>query len=426
MKFELLFFAIFFTFVTTNFAQQNLPIVKANSAFVSVKDGEVLFNEEWIVGNGTPTNPETYVPLKSKEPKQITFITDIDSITFETKPNGKYSFIIEFKNEKVFTQINRSEKLTPTLRKGISFSRNCRNCADKQNIIPFTIDPNDNGIRIQGKMNDSQTLNLVFDTGAKLVYISEPAINKKVKLILDGTIHDVGGDGLTKLRTSSGNRLFMGEMEWKGLDFVSFNFIDADGLIGWNVFENNPIEIDYDQKIMTIHDSPSTISKDYTKHKMEIFNGSPFIEATLIIGDKRVSDWFLFDSGFNGSLHLSNHLVVKNELNGKMKKIGKATVTGSGGGKKSLDVLLLPKIQIGNYEITNIQTNANVAQPDDITHDDILGNELLKGFNVVLDFKNKNIYLKPNSVSRFTTLSPKETSRMQYSQDDPSNQMGFR
>ena len=74
MNIKLLFFAIIFTFVATNFAQQNLPIVKANSALVNVKDGDVLFNEEWIVGEGAASKPEVYVPIKSNEHKQITFI----------------------------------------------------------------------------------------------------------------------------------------------------------------------------------------------------------------------------------------------------------------------------------------------------------------------------------------------------------------
>lgn len=402
MKQIFLFFALIFTFISTSCAQQNLPIVKANSVFVNVKDGDVLFNEEWIVGEGTANNPEVYVPLKSNKNKQITFTTDIDSISFETKPNDKYSFIIEYKNQKVFTEINRSEKLMPTLRKGITFSRNCSNCSDEPNIMPFTVNPKDNGIRIRGKINDSEDLDLVFDTGAKFVYVTQSETNKKVKLLLNGTINDVGGDGITKLKTSSGNKLSIGKLMWKELDVVAFDFGDSDGLIGWNVFENNPIEIDYEKKIMTIHDSPQTISKDYTKHKMEIFNGSPFIEATLIMADKQFTDWFLFDSGFNGSLHLSNHLVVKNNLNGRMKKIGNAKMIGSGGGEKRIDVVLLSKIRIGNYEFENIITNANVAQPDDVPHDDILGNELLKGFNVVLDFKNKNIYLKPNSLFKNT------------------------
>lgn len=419
MSINLLFFAIIFTFVTTTFAQENFPIIKANSPFVNVKDGDVLFNEEWIIGEGTPTKPEVYIPLKSNENKQITFATDIDSITFDTKSNGKYSFIIEFKNEKVFTEINRSEKLTPTLRKGITFSKNCQNCADKPNIIPFTINPNDNGIRIQGKINDSEILDLVFDTGAKFVYVSNSKPDKKIKVSIDGKIQDVGSDGISIEDKSAGNRLNIANLNWKNLEMVSTDLGEPDGIIGWNVFENNPIEINYDTKIMTIHDSTATISKDFSKHKMEIFNGSPFIEATLIIGDKQVTDWFLFDSGFNRSLYLSNRLAAKNQIIGTMRRIGKGTFSSSAGNKIAIENVVLPKIRIGNYEIEQIPTSMNVTASEEIPHNDILGNELLKGFNVVLDFKNKNIYLKPNNLSSFTRLSLKETPRMQYSLDDP-------
>lgn len=402
MKPKLFIFIAIFTFIPQIFAQQKIPVVKASSVFVSVKDGDTIFNEEWIVGEGTSAKPEVYVPIKSEGNKKITFITDIDSITFDTKPNGKYLFIIEYKSAKVFTQIDRSESLTPTLRKGITFSRSCKNCADKPNTIPFTIDGKNNGILIQGKINNSETLNLVFDTGAKFVYASKSAIGKKINLTLNGTINDVGGDGVTKLETSSGNRLTIGDMAWKNLDIITFESGDAVGIIGWNVFESKPIEIDYDKKLITIHDAPATISKDYTKHKMEIFNGSPFIEATLIVGDKQVTDWFLFDSGFNGSLILSNHLAVKNGLIGTMRIVGKGITIGSGGGEKKIQSVLVPKMLIGNYEVKDIRAAMNADQPDDVPHDDILGNELLKRFNVVLDFRNKNIYLKPNSLFKAT------------------------
>jgi len=69
-------------------AFENIPIIKANSIHVDIKDGNKFKQKAWRI---TPeTNPDIY----STSSHKVTFYTDIDSISFEIRLEDKYDFII--------------------------------------------------------------------------------------------------------------------------------------------------------------------------------------------------------------------------------------------------------------------------------------------------------------------------------------------
>ena len=81
--------------VATLFAQnllaqkEKLPIIKANSIMVDIKDDDVLEKEAWRIV------PEEELDVYMTSAKKVTFYTDIDSISFEINPKvGTYDFII--------------------------------------------------------------------------------------------------------------------------------------------------------------------------------------------------------------------------------------------------------------------------------------------------------------------------------------------
>ena len=85
----------FILIVATLFAQnlfaqeQKLPVIKANSIMVDIKDDDVLEKEAWRIV------PEEELDVYVTSAKKVTFYTDIDSISFEINPKiGTYDFII--------------------------------------------------------------------------------------------------------------------------------------------------------------------------------------------------------------------------------------------------------------------------------------------------------------------------------------------
>ena len=85
-------------------AQQKLPMVKATSKTVDIKDGYVIQKGIW---NLSPeVKPDVYRALSPATEREITFYTDKDSISFQLKPGQHRNFIILLNGkDSCFTQI---------------------------------------------------------------------------------------------------------------------------------------------------------------------------------------------------------------------------------------------------------------------------------------------------------------------------------
>jgi len=60
--------------------------------------------------------------------------------------------------------------------------------------------------------------------------------------------------------------------------------------------------------------------------------------------------------------------------------------------------VLAPKIKVNNIALTNIPTSILASKNPAGFEINNFGNDLLKRFNMVLDFKNDCLYLKPNKL----------------------------
>ena len=69
-------------------AQKKLPIIKANSPRVDIKDDNQLRKNAWTI------LPEEKLDVYKTSAKKVTFYTDIDSISFKIDPIKQYDFII--------------------------------------------------------------------------------------------------------------------------------------------------------------------------------------------------------------------------------------------------------------------------------------------------------------------------------------------
>lgn len=374
-------------------AAEDLQTVAATSVFVDIEDGEKIFREEWIVGDGTEQAPDTYIPVKSDKPKVITFVTDKGKLSFDTQPDGIYNFVIERGGQRVYTRIDRSNAAPPTLQQGLQASRENTGTAPVE--LPFTLDQN-NGIRMRGTINGSAPLDFAFDTGAKRNYVVKARLANKAPLKFESSVYDVGSDGVSKAEVSSHNRLTIGDLKWENVALVTSSIGNVDAIIGWSAFEGKLIDINYDRNVMTIHESPTTIANGYTKLPLRTYSGSPFVQATVTIGDTSFTDWFLFDSGFNAAMYISNRLAVAHALAGS-SSTGK-TFSSSANKPIAVQDVAVSRLTIGDMAVNNVAASINVGGPEDVPHNDILGNALLKDFNVVLDIEHDAIYLQRRAV----------------------------
>lgn len=91
-KLTLTIFIILFS--QTLFSQKKIPVIKANSIQVDIRDDNKLRKNAWRIV------PEEKLDIYKTNAKKVTFKTDIDSITFKINPKiGEYNFIILVKGK---------------------------------------------------------------------------------------------------------------------------------------------------------------------------------------------------------------------------------------------------------------------------------------------------------------------------------------
>ena len=79
-----------------------------------------------------------------------------------------------------------------------------------------------------------------------------------------------------------------------------------------------------------------------------------------------------------------------------MKILGKGKSKGTGG-EITNEIVLLPELTIGDIKLQNFPTLLLPEKSEDEFYKDgIIGNQILKRFNTIIDYPNLTVYLKPN------------------------------
>lgn len=90
------------TFVSL--AQERLPILKSNKENIDIRIGDVLNKNAWIIS--PEINPDIYEALITKPNTKVTFISDIDSISFSISAETRKKFIVKLAGrENAYTEI---------------------------------------------------------------------------------------------------------------------------------------------------------------------------------------------------------------------------------------------------------------------------------------------------------------------------------
>ena len=271
-------------------------------------------------------------------------------------------------------------------------------------VLPFEL-KTDNRIYIKCRVNDTENLTFMFDTGAGAMVINQSVLGKKLNLTLDGETDNIGANGNSKVSVSSKNLLKFGDVEIKNTEFVAIPYGESefDGVFGWNIMAGYTIEIDYDKKELRFYNPQNYIYKteDYERFKLQKRVGVFVVKSSLNIGKKKYKGVFEIDTGGDGELHLTSPFVSENSFGKSFKKVALTTSTGSDGTSVDSPLVVVPEIQIGRkffYRIPVVLSAAKSGVFASNEIDGIFGNNFLKRFNMILDISHGQIFLKPNNL----------------------------
>jgi hypothetical protein len=371
------------------FSQINIPIIKANSIVVDIKDGETFKKGHWNIS--PKVKPDVYFSDRCKKQKWVTFYTDIDSIKFSTEPNKTYKFLIVLNGkDTALTEISTIQNIP------LKYEKNNQLIND---TIPFKLGFN-NAIQLKVSINKSQPLDFILDTGANGVILSADALSESCNVKIDSKIKGYNFGGFSDDALSNNNHIQISDLTWKNvpLTIKYQNQPNADGIIGYNIFDGYILEINYEKEILVIHqDLPITAAK-FDSKELNFKDGLSYISLSLIVGKKAISGLFDFDTGSDGTLFINNEFAERNKLLETLKSIDSDELKGGGTNKIEVLTSILPKLQFGKYGLFEVPINIEKTNGNNIVPFNIVGNDILKRFHLLIDYKNDRVYFHPNNL----------------------------
>lgn len=386
MKFR--FFLLSLLFVQTAFGQSKLPVIKATSKPVTIRDGDYLDRNAWSLSPSI--RPDVFTADRTRQPKWVTFYTDIDSIRVKVKPGTTFDFIV---------LLNGNDSCYTRIASAIPAERNVPRPAPTHDTIPFVLTAY-NAIHVKAILNKRDTVNLHFDVGSFDFRLTREAILNRTKLLANQPDARAGKVSPDYSKREKVVTLQMGKLVWTNPDVAVTGLTahDMDGRFGWNLFEGKAVEIDYDKGLLIIHSQLPKNLGGYVKSKLTFIRSFVCIDATLDVADKRYTGKFLVDTGADKAMILDSTWRVNNHLPSDLPLIKKSVVTDPRGVKYETRVVRVPGMTVNGFALTAIPaTLLGSKSPLDFGIN-YLGNDLLKRFNTILDFRNDHIYLKPNSL----------------------------
>ena len=172
----------------------------------------------------------------------------------------------------------------------------------------------------------------------------------------------------------------------------------VDGIIGFSFLSRYIVKIDYDSSIVYVY-SRGSFKYPRGGHLLRPVLSSIPIQTARVKDAAEINSRFYFDTGAGLCLLLSSDFVQDSALLNSKKKPFLTQAEGLGG-KASMRITTVKEVKLGPYHFHKVPTyifddDYNITSYPYLGG--LLGNDILRRFNVILNYERKDIYLIPNS-----------------------------
>lgn len=262
-------------------------------------------------------------------------------------------------------------------------------------------------ILIQAKFDSIQEpLNFILDTGSGAISLdSETTAEFKIAHVPSGrTINGIAG--ITEVDYTKNKKLVLPGLTVDSLDFYINNYDilssvygeKIDGIIGYSFLSRYIVKINFDSLMLEVY-TPGSIqypSNGYLLHPL--FSALP-IQSLTIKDARTVTASFYMDTGAGLCFLLSKAFNQDSAFLKKRRKPVEIQVQGLGG-KKEMMLTIIKELQIGPYKFRRVPTNILDDEFNATSYPflcGLIGNDILRRFNIILNYSKKEIHLLPNS-----------------------------
>jgi hypothetical protein len=264
--------------------------------------------------------------------------------------------------------------------------------------IPFELTAYNN-IVLKAVLNQTDTVRLMLHTAASGVTLIKSGKDKLKSIQYNDrdTVKSWGGESDSQY--SKGNHLQIGRQEWENVTIWENEHSGqtTDGKVGLHMFADKVIRLDFDSNRMIIYDQLPEPDDAYTAIDINIENGLPFIEASIMIDGKELNNRFLIHSGYSGAILLDDEFVAQNGLADQLEITDESILKDSYGNELKTLKAVLPAFQIGSITFEDIPVGffSGAIGRQKMS---VLGGDVLKRFDLIFDLKDSTLYLRPNAL----------------------------
>lgn len=262
---------------------------------------------------------------------------------------------------------------------------------------------------IQARIGDHpDTLNFVLDTGSSGISLDSTTADY-LKLIPTPSERIIRGiAGTWKVSFLYNQTLHFPGLSIDSLDFHinDYSILTAvygeriDGIIGYSVLSRFIVKVNYDSLQLDFC-TQGTIRYPRGGYLVKYTPVNNLVAQGLRIKDDHgaINARFLYDMGAGLCMLLTKDFVTDSNFVSKKKK--RWVKEGEGlGGKIDMELIVMRELKMGPYRFRNVPVyifddEFNVTSYPHLGG--LIGNDILRRFNVILNYDKKDIYLTPNS-----------------------------
>lgn len=267
-------------------------------------------------------------------------------------------------------------------------------------VIPFHLTTHNN-ISIEAVINNKDTLHLMLHTAANSLDLTANAAQRMstINWSRETEVNTWGGNAYSRI--SENNSLTIHDLHWDGVRIFENKHSGptTGGKLGLQLFSGKVIEINYDQQQILLHQTLPKYANHYTKVPIELEHDMLFINCLSIVSDTHYPHRFLIHSGYGGTILYDDGFVAKSKIGTSIPIIAQQELKDAHGNTLMVKKGEIPFFSVGNFDFENMPVGffEGAIGRQKMS---VLGGDLLRRFNLIIDREKGFIYLQTNQFTK--------------------------
>jgi len=257
-------------------------------------------------------------------------------------------------------------------------------------------------------VDESVPLNFIFDTGAGGTIINE-STSASLGIVGDETVSRQGGTGMASVELSTDHIVYVEDISFQDvtLGIAELDHIEKrlgmpiDGVIGWLILSQYAVRVNYDTMRIEIYDNERfEYDLGMSSYPIEVQGTTIFTNVTVAFkSGNTFTGKVVVDSGAGNTFYFNTPFTEENNLLAEMDTYYERETQSLSTESSHVYTTMLADLSISDYEFSTVPANITIAEAGALSWAGpmgILGNGVLKRFNVFIDLQQQMMSLEPN------------------------------